>query len=79
MEEGAVETAYDVEVYRCGVLGVEGHLHPVEVLDIYVYASSEVVELLGGAVEDGGLAYAIHSAQDVHVAAQVPDDMLATP
>ena len=79
VEQRTVEAAYHIEVYRGGLLGVEGHLHPLQLLDVDIDPTGQIVQLLCGTVQDGRLAYAVHATQYVHVAAQVPHDMLAPP
>ena len=79
MEERAVEATYHIEVHHRGILGVEGHLHPLHILHIQVDASRQVIQRGCRPVQYGRFANTVYTTQDVHVATQVPHDMLAPP
>ena len=77
-EQGAVEAADDIEVDVGGILGEEAERHSLTHA-VTQGASLQFVKAADGAVEDGAFADAVHAAQDVHVGAQIPGDVLPAP
>lgn len=72
VDYGSVETAYDVEVYGCGVFGVVDYVYAGVGLSVVF---EQVYQLEDCFVEDGAFSHTVYSAEYVHVAVKSPDDV----